>query len=80
MECQIQNSKFTFGKEFIKSASAGLSHGIVSSFGLFIKKCGLTWRVSDCEELVGVTHWSPAVLRFFLYSNKAPGYVSSRNA
>jgi len=29
----------------------------ITSIGLFFKKCGdFTWRVSDCEELVGVTH------------------------
>ena len=52
MECQIENSKFTFGKEFLKPVEAGLLYTKVSLFGLFIKKCGLTWRVSDCEELV----------------------------
>ena len=24
--------------------------------GMFYKKVGVTWRVSDCEELVGVAH------------------------
>jgi len=26
-----------------------------SSIGLFYKSVGMLWRVSDCEELVGVT-------------------------
>ena len=28
----------------------------ITSIGLIYKKVGVTWRVSDCEELVGVTH------------------------
>jgi len=29
----------------------------ITSIGLFYKNMGiLTWRLSDCEELVGVTH------------------------
>ena len=28
---------------------------IVTSISLFYKKVNFTWRVSDCEELVGVT-------------------------
>jgi len=27
----------------------------IPSIGLFYKEVGVTWRVSDCEELVGVT-------------------------
>jgi len=27
-----------------------------SSIGLFYKSVGMLWSVSDCEELVGVTH------------------------
>jgi len=28
----------------------------ITSIGLFYKNRGGLWRVSDCEELVGVTH------------------------
>ena len=28
----------------------------IPSIGLFYKNVGVTWRLSDCEELVGVTH------------------------
>jgi len=28
----------------------------IPEFGGFYKKVGRLWRVSDCEELVGVTH------------------------
>ena len=28
----------------------------ITSIGLFYKEVGRLWRVSDCEELVGVTH------------------------
>ena len=28
----------------------------ITSIGLFYKKWDFTWRVSDCEEFVGVTH------------------------
>ena len=27
----------------------------ITSIGLIYKEVGVTWRVSDCEELVGVT-------------------------
>jgi len=28
----------------------------ITSIGLFYKNVGVTWRLSDYEELVGVTH------------------------
>ena len=35
---------------------SGLGEPNLTSIGLFYKKVGRLWRVSDCEELVGVTH------------------------
>jgi len=32
------------------------STSILTSIGLFYKKVWRLWRVSDCEELVGVTY------------------------
>jgi len=31
-------------------------HNIYHDSGVFYKNRDFTWRVSDCEELVGVTH------------------------
>ena len=32
------------------------THSQVTSISLYYKEVGRLWRVSDCEELVGVTH------------------------
>ena len=39
----------------------------ITSIGLFYKKVGVTWRVSDCEELVGrsITGYHQASLMIF---------------
>jgi len=48
----------------------------ITSIGLFYKEVGRLWRVSDCEELVGVTHrrwWG------WFYDLRSTSFLYSKN-
>jgi hypothetical protein len=49
-------SKFFSRQRLASISQVGFRVINISSLGVFYKNRGFTWRVSDCEELLGVSH------------------------
>jgi len=49
-------SKFFSRQKLASISQVGFRVINIPSLGVFYKNVGKLWRVSDCEELVGVTH------------------------
>ena len=56
MDSPKEISKFFSRQRLASISQVGFRVINISSLGILYKNVGVTWRVSDCEELVEVSH------------------------
>jgi len=69
-EVQLEVKIYQFGLLFVHENT------IYNTNRFFLQECGRSWRVSDCEELLGVTAFGTFIavfeISFHNYGNEIP--------